>query len=284
MPNFDRFANVTIGKRGQPGIRFGGLRVVFTIAKTLESTPNTGQISIYNASASSRNQIRTIGDAVELEAGYLQDEYQGRLAITADIMDIVTEKQGPDFVTTVKLGDGVEFLKTIKDSYSFKEGTTVKSIIQSITGKEGITVKGLGSVVDKAFANGFSEMGPLGPMLDKLVGKLGAQWSFQNNELQIIPKLGSNDSPVFELSAKTGMIGTPTRDVETSTITPAPQSDGWIVRALLRPEIGPGDRIKVVSTIEEANGIFHVKEITHAGDTEAGEWSSTMRVRESVNG
>lgn len=284
MPNFDRFATVRIGQRGDKGFLIEDLRVVFDITKSGEAIPNAGTIGIYNLAKFSRDKIRNIGDSIELEAGHRQDEYGGRLVITADIVDIVTERAGPDLVTLVRLGDGVEFLKNIKRSYSFKEGASVKDIIAKITGGEGITLKSLEGVVDAAFANGFSEMGPLGEILDKVVGKLGATWSFQNNELQILPKLGSNDSPIFLLSAQTGMLGVPTRDVDTTNITPAPQSAGWKVTAQLRPELGPGDRVEVVSKVTEASGLYHIKEVKHSGDSYQGDWSSTLRLRESSNG
>jgi hypothetical protein len=274
---------VRIGQRGEKGFLFEGFRVVFDITKSDESTPNSGTVSIYNLAEFTRNKIRNIGDAIELEAGYRQDDYGGRLVITADVLDIQTEQAGSDIISVVRLGDGVEFLKTIKSAYSFKEGASVKDILAKVTSAAGITLKSLAAVVDANYANGFSEMGPLEDILDKLVGKIAAQWSFQNNELQITPTLGHNGSPVFRLSAETGLIGIPTRDVETSTVTPAPQSDGWKVKALLRPELGPGDRVEIESDIADASGIYHIKEVTHVGDTHQGDWSSTLRVRESSN-
>ena len=283
MPSFDRFAKVTIGQRGEKGFLFEGFRVTFNITKSDQPTPNSGTVSIFNLAEFSRNKIRNIGDAIELEAGYRQDDYGGRLVITADVVDITTEQAGADIVTAVRLGDAVEFLKRIKDAYSFKEGASVKEIIAKIASGEGITLKSLDGVDDASYANGFSEMGPLGDILDKLVGKIGAQWSFQNNELQIAPKLGHNGSPVFRLSAATGMVGIPTRDIDTSTTTPAPQSDGWKVSALLRPELGPGDRVEIESDIADASGIYHIKEVTHSGDTHQGDFTSTLRVRESSN-
>ena len=284
MPNFERFAQVTIGSRGSKGFLFESpLRITFDVTKSNEPTPNSGTVTLFNLSASSRDQIRKIGDTIELTAGHVRDEYAGRLVVSADVLNIVTEKQGSDIITIVRLGDGVEYLKTLKGSYSFKEGALVKDIIKKITGAAGITLKSLDGVVDAAFANGFSEMGPIGEILKKLVGKLGAQWSFQNNELQIIPKLGHNDSPVFKLSSKTGLVGIPTRDVDTSNIAPTSQSDGWKVTALLRPELGPGDRVEIESKVAAISGIYHIKEVKHSGDTFQGDWTSTLRVRESSN-
>lgn len=283
MPSFDRFATVRIGQRGEKGFLFEGLRVAFNITKSNEPTPNSGTVSIFNQAQFSRDKVRNIGDAIILEAGYRRDAYGDRLVINADVLDISTEQSGTDIITVVSLGDGVEFLKTIKRAYSFKEGASVKEIITKIASGEGITLKSLDGVDDAAYANGFSEMGPLGDILNKLVGKLGAQWSFQNNELQIAPKLGHNESPIFSLSAETGMIGLPTRDVDTSNITPAPQSSGWQVKSLLLPSVGPGDRVQVISNLTEASGLYHVKEVTHAGDSEQGEFTSTLRLRESSN-
>ncbi len=283
MPSYKRFAVVRIGQRGGEALEFTGQRITFDISKSNASTPNTGSISIFNLAAFSRDKIRTIGDAVDLEAGHEDDDYGGRLVISADVTDIVNEKSGNDIITTVKIGDGVEFLKSIKDAYSFKAGTSVKDIITKIAGSSGITLKSLESLIDANYPNGFSEMGPLREILDKLAGKLNATWSFQNNELQILPKLAHNGSTVFRIASDTGMIQSPERDVDTSQITPAPQSDGWKVSALMRPEIGPGDRVEIESSIVDVSGIYHVKEIRHVGDTFQGPWTSTLRVRESSN-
>lgn len=283
MPSYERFATVRIGSRGAKAFEFKGLRVVFGITKSNEPTPSAGSISIYNLSKSSREKIRNIGDAVELEAGHVEDEYGGRLVLSADIVDILTEHAAPHIITIVKVGDGVEYLKTIRSAHSFAPGESVKDILTKIAGAEDITLKSLDSIVDGFYANGFSEMGPLGDILDKIVGKLGAQWSFQNNELQITPKLGHNGSTVFRIAADTGMVGVPTRDVDTSTLTPSPQSSGWKVVTLLRPELGPGDRVEIVSEVVDVSGIYHIKEVTHSGDTHQGPWTSTLRVRESSN-
>ena len=285
MPSFERSASVTIGQRGEKGFLFESpIHIAFKITKSNEPTPNSGTVSIWNLAGYTRDKIRNIGDFIELSAGYLRDDYGVRVVIRADVIGITNIKQGVDIITTVSLGDGVEFLKTIKQAYSFKEGASVKAIIEKIAKAEGITLKSLAGVVDATFANGFSEMGPLGDVLDKLVGKLDAQWSFQNNELQVMPKLGNNGSPVFRIASDTGMIGSPTRDVDTSLVTTAPQSDGWKVSALLRPELGPGDRVEIESDIADASGIYHIKDITHSGDTHGADFTSTMSVRESGNG
>ena len=149
MPNFERFAQVTIGSRGAKGFLFESpLRITFDVTKSNEPTPNSGTVTLFNLSASSRDQIRTIGDAIELNAGYLRDEYAGRLVVSADVLNIVTEKQGPDIITIVRLGDGAEYLKTLKGSYSFKEGASVKDIITKIASASGITLKSLDGVVE----------------------------------------------------------------------------------------------------------------------------------------
>ena len=284
MPNFERFARVTIGSRGSKGFAFESpMRIAFNITKSNEPTPNAGTVAIWNLAEFSREKIKNIGDAIELEARYLQDTVGERLAITADVLDIVTEHEGSDIVTVVTLGDGVEYMKALKDAYAFAPGTSAKDIITKIAKQAGITLKSIIGIDDASYANGFSEMGPFSDIMDKLVGKLGATWSFQNNELQITPTLGHNGSPVFKLSASTGMIGSPTRDVDTSGATPAPQSDGWKVRALLRPELGPGDRVQIESEVVDVSGIYHIKEVTHAGDTRQGDFTSTLRVKESSN-
>ncbi len=283
MPNFGRIASVTIGSRGSKGFLFESpMRIAFKITKSNEPTPNSGTVSIWNLAEYTRNKIQNIGDAIELTAGYEKDDYGARLVISADVLSIATEKAGQDLVTVVHLGDGVEFLKA-KEALSFKPGTSAKAIIAKLAGLKNVVLKSLDGIDDASFANGFSEMGPIGDIFGKLVGKLGAQWSFQNNELQIIPKGGHNSSPVFRLATDTGMIGIPTRDIDTSVATTAPQSNGWKVAALLRPELGPGDQVELESDVADASGLYHVEEVTHSGDTHGADWTSTLRLKESSN-
>lgn len=280
MPLFDRFATVTIGAPGAKGAFVSGLRVQFQIEKDARGAPNKGVVQIWNLSETTRNKIRSTQDVMILQAGYVKDEQQNRLTIQMDVVDVRATIQKPDVLTTLTCADGVNALRNKKFSVSFAAGKGVKDIIRDIAGKASLTLRDLGSVDDAQYQQGFAEYGPIGDILDQLAGKIDAQWSFQNGELQF----AKSDAPASEyvsvVNETTGLLGSPTKRNKVGEIYNPFQLTGWIFRTLLNPTIEPNGKVKLQS--EEADGIFRVVNVKHSGDTAEGEFVSTVECEEWV--
>ncbi len=278
MPLFNRFATVAVGAPGAKGTLVSGLRVQFDIEKDARGAPNKGIIQIWNLSESTRNQIRSTKDVAILEAGYVDDEQRNRLTIQMDVIDVRAVIQKPDIVTALTCADGVNSLRTKKFSVSYDAGKTVKAIISDLASNAGLVLRDLASIEDAQYQQGFAQAGPLGDILDKLAGRVDANWSFQNGELQFAPKDAPATAYISVVNEKTGLVGSPTKRNKVGEINNPFQQNGWIFRTLLNPTIEPNGKVKLES--EEAEGTFRVLSVKHTGDTAEGDFYSTVEVEE----
>jgi hypothetical protein len=278
LPLFKRFATVTVGPPNGAATLIEDLRVKFQIEKSARGEPNKGLVQIWNLSETTRNKIRATKDVMILTAGYEQDEQRNRLTIQMDVVDVRAQIQKPEIVTAITCADGVNTLRNKKFSISFASGATVKSIIRDLGSKAGLVVRSLKSVADAQYQQGFADVGPIGDMFDKLAGKIDANWSFQNGELQFAPKDAPSDEYVSVVNAKTGLIGSPAKRNKAGDINVPQQQAGWIFKSLLNPTIEPNGRVKLES--EEANGTFRVVKVKHDGDTHEGEFATIAEVEE----
>jgi hypothetical protein len=195
-----------------------------------------------------------------------------------DIMDVQHAVAHPETITTLACGDGLNVQRNNKLSVSFKGGTSVKQIIGSVADQLGVALRSLGSVDDGTYANGFAEAGPPSDILDKLAGKIGAEWSFQNGELQLAPLDRPTNTAVVVLTPQTGLIGNPVKQQKAGQVIVPGLQVGWAVKSLLIPTIEPNDRVRV--TTSEVDAIFRVRKIRQVGDTRGDDWYSEMELRE----
>jgi len=110
---------------------------------------------------------------------------------------------------------------------------------------------------------------------------LKLQWSIQNESLIILPVNGVSRKPTHQINIDTGMIGVPQQFTYRSKYLPgAARLIGWRVQTLLRPEILPGDQVRILSSKVNFNldGNFKVVQIMHNGDTHGNPWDSTIEV------
>jgi hypothetical protein len=278
MPLFNRFATASIGEPGATGIFVEGLRVKFSIEKSNRGTPNKAVVQIFNMSARTRSNIAPNRDVLIFEAGYRDDDSKRRLAIQMDIVDAQIVRQKPDIVTALVCADGMNTLRNKKISVSFKGGSSVKQILADVAKQAGVVLRDAESVDDAQYQNGFAAYGPVGDILNSLVGRNGSEWSFQNGDLQVAPK----DAPAgqFEttITKETGMIGSPTKRSKIGAAPTPGVKSGWIVSTLLNPTLEPNGRVTLQS--EDANGVFRILTVKHVGDTDEGQFQSTIEVEE----
>jgi hypothetical protein len=278
LPLFNRFAQAIIGEPGAPGTLIDGLRIGFKIEKTVKGDPNIAQIMIYGLKASTRNGIKANRDVIILQAGYTDAPDLERLACSMDIFDVRVAVQQPEVITTIICGDGMNKLRNEKLSVSFKGGITVKEIVRTLASNIGATLRNLASVDDAQYVNGFSEAGPPGDLFDKLAGRVNANWSFQNGELEFAPKDAPNTQIFVTIDETTGMVGTPIRRNKVGPVNVPSIKDGWIVRSLLNPAIEPNARVLIRSDV--VNAVFRAVTVRHVGDTDGQEWYTEVEAEE----
>jgi hypothetical protein len=278
MPLYDRFATVAIGQPGSTATFVDGLRVKFLVEKSARGEPNKGVVQIWNLNETSRNQITAGRDVMILNAGYRDDEKQQRLAIQMDVIDVQAQVVRPDIVTAMTCRDGVNTLRNKKYSISFGSGYTAKQIIVDLAKRAGVALKGIASIDDVQYQQGFSDVGPIGDILDRVTGPISAAWSFQNGELTLAPKEAPADEYVSQVNEDTGLLGSPIKRNKIGDIFAPLKRVGWIFKSFLNPTIEPNGRVRLKA--DEVDGTFRVMNVKHQGDNFEGDFISEVEVEE----
>ena len=277
---YNRQAQLKIGKAGQTGVLISGLRIAFSIVKTITSESNSCIITVNNLTKATRAIIKSdTGVLVELSVGY---EELGNLEVIfiGDIINVDHDETKPDITTVITLEDGFGAIKQKRVSLSYKSGSSLRQIITDASKALLIPEKTrLADVLipDITFQSGFAFEGYAADLLDRLCGDYSLEWSVQNNEFKITTKSSTDNSG----SLFTSLIGSPKR------IHKKPRGDsteeefkGWEIRTLLLPGAEPGGSIWLESKEVSPAARLKVVEIKHSGDTHGADWTSTIKAKD----
>jgi hypothetical protein len=267
MPQFDRRISVTIGEPGATGVTIEDLDVSFEIEKFAEGQPGIGRIEIYNLSETTRSQIKAGRDVAILKAGYAESETGEAVCCQMDIFDARTTRKGPDNVTEISCGDGINVQRGAKLSVSFAGSRGVKQMIRDVVGQIGSSLKdpAMDGVADGTMENGFSEAGTGGDVLDRLCGKLGATWSFQDGQIEVAPRDAPPARVIVVVKPESGLIGRPEKRNKVESVFVPFVRPGWIIKTLLDPRIIPNGRVRLEAS--EGTGVYRVLSVKHTGYT-----------------
>jgi hypothetical protein len=314
---FDRVASLVIGQSGGTGKELSGLRFAFDIEKGATDTPNKCNLHIWNLTASTRALLDEVGAVVILKAGYARDV--GALTIfTGTITRATTLIDGPDRITELELRDGFFEWRDTKASLSFPAGSSAKAALAAIAAKFDLTLRPIPSdIADRQYPTGFAFAGRAREALAKVCGFLGAEWSIQNRELQVVAKGGVYRKQAIVLSSNSGLIGSPEPETKTMTDEAAAKEgitagqtgvtqtikagkaakrlksgkmgkagkaqvklhvQGYTANSLLQPTVEPGGYVQL-KTADVAGEFFRVERVRHSGDTHGDNWFSELTLR-----
>lgn len=265
MPElFGRRVTATIGPKGQEGLFVDGLDIKFKIEQSDEPNANKARIEIYNLSKTNRERVEKPGNYIILRAGY--EGLVGRV-FEGDVPTggVLTQKEGPDFVTVFEAGDGQKALANTNVNLSFKPGTNIKDVFQTVSSAFGLDKGPQIGIKDETFLQGLSLSGKASNIMTQLTSKQGLQWSVQDGVLQIYPIGGSIGGTAVYLSAETGLIGSPKRGDKKLHI-----------RSLLQARIRPGQLVVLNSSF--LKGQFVVHKCIHEGSTFDKAFYSTIEI------
>jgi len=296
---FDRVYRLLIGKKGQTqGIEINNLRIQFSIQKTADKNPNNSKISIWNLSKATRQEIEKVNTRCLLYAGY-SEETGPLLIFSGNVTFAWTKFDGPDIVTEMELGDGTQEIRDTTISVGYSKNVKSKQVFSDVATKMGLPLSIPNDVPEREWQNGLSYYGAARTLLDKTAKATGLEWSIQNGVLQVIQKGMVTTRQGLEISAVSGMIGSPeskredkaeskgekgksdtnTKKKGTTKITstePKQTWNGWSVKNLLLPMVNPGDRVMLKAKAVE--GIFRIEELTHTGDSHEGDWQTELNL------
>ena len=249
-----------------------GLRMQFSVKKTLEKTPNTAEVHVFNLAERSRKALQPRGASVILQAGY-EDDASRAIVFSGEARFISHRLEGPDWVTKIECGDGEAATGGEDVDESFGPGVRAFDIIAAMTKRLKVQKGNLAAqatALGRVFRGGYVAQGRAATVLERVLAAEGLTFSIQNGRLQILAPEQSNKDTVFVLSPSSGLLGSPEWSSPEKKNKPATLK----VKSLLLPQILPGGRIELDS--RAAKGTLKVKELTHRGDTHEGEWQTEM--------
>jgi hypothetical protein len=276
-----------------------GLDIAFKIESSSKAEPNKAEIQIWNLNPDHRSDLQKRFGAqiqkgghksvpVELHAGYKDDR---GVIFRGDLRNLITERDGDDFVTKVSGTDGGVSYNRAHVSRSFAPGTRVYDVASHIAGAMGV---GLGNLSDfsssisihnlgTTYPEGISISGPAERAMSTLMRSCRLSWSVQKGVLQICNLGKPIDREVYRLSSDTGMIGIPVPEVD-AIATAAPAAGGkeskaglLKVRTLLLHQLYP----KAIVQLDSADfkGGYQITQVDHAGDSAQVDWYTDVLLR-----
>lgn len=301
MARFDRVYRLLVGKSGARGLEImPPMRITFDIAKTAAEEPNDAKISVYNLAEQTRRSLEEPGLQCVLYAGYAE-EGGPLLMASGSIVFAYTRYGPPDVVTELTVKDGYIEVRDTAVSIGLGPGARARDIIRDIARQMGLPLVMADDVPDRRWEHGFSFYGAARTALHKVTQGTGLEWSVQNQQLQVVQRLGTTRRQAVVLAVDSGLLGQPERTREAATekakskgkasaqagarapaagavaAKPASaqqQRDGWKVKSLLLPTISPGDLVKLESRSVQA--FQRVETLRHTGDSEAGDWQTEL--------
>jgi len=268
MALYERICEIQAGDKD-----ITGLRVSFDINADLKPEPNNSEIKIYNLSERTRGTLQKKGAKVQLTAGYRDNK---SLLFLGEIRQVDHLREGPDWVSRLRLGDGDNFYKS-KKAFSFKPGSGTGQVIESLAKMGGgislgnITefVKGIPGTM-QTMASGLSGMGEPQKAMSSIADSAGYNMSVQNGALLFrrkFPKQGDFTVQAELLNEDTGLVGSPEHsNPDVKEKKPAVMK----AKSLLNPRLRCGYLVKVESN--NVKGTFVITKLTHKGDTHGGDW------------
>jgi len=165
-----------------------GFDAAFSVTRTLEPTPNTAEVRVYNLGQALRRELATKakdGLYVTLAAGFgnrLCQIYRG------DLRDAFSVREDTGWVTTISSGDGEKARRTSRIRRAFPPGTKVDVVLRALTESLGVGMGNTSGALlnPKKLTHGSSEFvsgtvahGSSAAQLTALLNSVGMEWSIQ---------------------------------------------------------------------------------------------------------
>lgn len=277
MQNWDRQYRFSAGQAGSTGFEIGQgsrpLHISFSVERADTDSANTAKVSLWNLGPEHLAELNKDDCVVVLKAGY------GNvmpLVFTGVVTFASTKLDGSDMLTEIELVDNRIELRDTYVSVGYDGVVNCKTLIQDVADQMGVTVSFSYNAEFKDIPNGFSYVGPAANALTKACDTSGLVWSINNGVLQVKKPKDTMSREVYELSAQTGLVNTPTR-VQISDEADVYEY-GWDVEFLMNAAITVDDYVYLNS--KQVKGYFRVYSITIDGDNYGSSWTCTARLLE----
>ena len=249
-----------------------GLDMAFQIEKTILFEPNTCEIKIWNLNEENRSILRAHRHHVPV---MLKAGYEGSLGLLfkGNLSEVFSMREGPDWVTTIRSGDGLKVLQTARVSKSFAAGTLVVDVLKEVARTLGLATGDAITFLEKhggikRFPSGAAVSGSSALQLQKLLRSVGMSASIQDGTLQVLPHGKALEQSAVLLSPERGLVGSP--DMSNRLVMRA--------RSLLNPELFPGRKVKIESS-EIKGRVFRIERVNFSGETFGPNWYADIEAK-----
>jgi len=239
-------------------------RIVFEVEQDASGNANKAKIKVFNLSQESLTFLEQKNLVCFLRVGY---EGSGLSVLFFGDIDekngIHVERNGPDVITTIEAGDAEKTLREANIQIGLAQGATNLQVINAAAAKLKVSTAFKTKIKSIKFQNGFSYSGSVKNLLNDLGTQAGFEWSIQNGELLILGPTETDKQEAVLVSARSGLIGFPTKT-----------QDKVIFTSLLNPKIRPGRAVRLESKIflQDAGANVKVSKTTFKGDSSEGPW------------
>ena len=202
-----RDIDVLAGGKKFQSLGKNGLDIELDISFSEDKEPDVSEVTIYNLSDDSINQIKKGGYCI-VNAGYKHMGNKGNV-LTGDIEDVITTWQGLDKETKIKVSDGGQKWRKAKMSTTYKEGTKASTIMKDAIGIMGYQIVEVSPKKDIVYRLGKTVNGFCSDILKMLVKDTVSKMYINKNRITIRDQMIGTPTG-FVLSPETGLIGYPT--------------------------------------------------------------------------
>lgn len=200
-----RYAQVVVGKGGK-GLSIDKLKIKFEINKTIQPTPNTALIKIYNLSPDHETLVQHEFDEVILNAGY---EGNVRVVFRGNIKHVFKYKDKTDYVTEIEAADGDRDFRTSVMNETLSAGTTTSHILSRAVASFTNTLQGYSNIEESTHIRGVVLSGNTRDILHNLAREAGANWSVQDGQLTIVKTDSTLPHTAIAINSNTGLLDAP---------------------------------------------------------------------------
>lgn len=237
------------------------LNIDFDISFGDSKEPDVSEVTIYNLSDDSINQIKKDGYCL-VNAGYKSLGNKGNI-LSGDIEEVNTSWQGLDKLTKIKVSDGGKSWRKSWISKTYKENTKASLIMRDIVNVMGYEIVEIKPKKDKVYKLGKAINGYCSDILKMLVKDTDSKMFVNKNRITIREEEKGFETG-FVLSPESGLVGSPT--INRDNTGDKKEKITWEVRSLLNPKIETDSLIMIKSKV--LDGKFRVIKGKHTKDFE----------------
>lgn len=268
-----RDIDVLAGGKKFQSLGENALEIDFDISFNDKEEPDVSEVTIYNLSEDSINEIKKQGYCI-VNAGY-REMGNKACVVSGDIEDVTTDWEGLDKVTKIKVSDGGKEWRKAKLNKTYAEGTKASLIMQDLCGVLGYEVVEISPKEDITYKLGKTIKGYCSDSLKRLVKDTKSKMYINKKRITIRDEKKGNDIG-FLLNTESGLVGNPSlnkddsedktdlRESEKEKKKNKEEKKTWKVTCLLNAKIETDSIIKIES--KTCNGQFRVVSGKHTKD------------------